>query len=780
MKKKPDTLRDQRREIIEKRKAQEQSDPPPSATSKNTKKKKPQNQRDQRREIIEKRKQSESGTVPPTPLPPKAEAPPPRTLSKGPVGDFPLPDGFVMPPKPPTVDTDQDTEEAPTVKVASPETTPNKKTGSSTIPSWSDLFPTADDNQIKQYKMMGVMIAIACGIALLFTFVRFLAFEDSTVASIVYIDVNPSVAIELTKNHKIIQATPQNAQGSTILGSGSLSGKTLEEGLEVLVGLFNLHGYIQETTTILATVEDSDQSRGEALSITAKNALDDALKSLSPETTTIGLWADPSYEYGVSAEEYNISYGKRVLVEELSKLNYFFQIDNLIPFSNLELSQLYASGELVFPIGLNSAMEYGKQAVMLSDYDPYVASIKTNLLGETPLYEVFFQTSTHEYLVEVHGYTGQINNIFERHVGNTGFTLGFNQTQAKESALTYAQKLELEVEYLTVKPEWQHGRLEYIVRFQEQENQYSFTVLGANGEVLDHEISQIDPNAVTDLGQSSIQDIAFADAGVKRSELSSSTFQRNQIDGVMVYEMTFWLGNREYFYQISGTGLILQSSYEDYGEPEAETPTVEMTETLAKSTALEHAGAAFSQVNGLVVGRDFEGNFIVEFTLKNVPYSYQISASTGEILQYEKREETEEAAPSIHDIGSEQAKIIALSQENLKEVMIETVNVTFEGTGSEKIYEITFDFNGFSHLYKVAGIDGELLHREKHLIQVELPPQPEAEAPTTATPDFELPSFEDTDDLFSNFDQTFNESFSHFDDNLSDLFSDFDLSFSGT
>lgn len=790
MKKKPDpkqAQRDaQRREIIEKRKQENPAQAPePTETveKKGSKSEKKKSLRDQRREIIENRKQSPKANVPPpppVPSPPVEEDQPPqpeqrRTLSKAPPGDFPLPKGFVMPEKKspePAIEPPQAQKEIPAAeanpppKVESPPPPPKpsppekavaKKGG---LPAFETFFPHSDENQVRQYKMLAIMVAIACCISLSFTLFQFFTRETSDTSAIIYLDINPSIALELNSKHKIVQVTPQNAQGAGVLAMGQLQDKTLDEGLEILLGLLNVYGYLSDNATILATVESSDKIEGEALSISVKESLDSLLTSINQNVTTVGLWADPKYEYSVSAEEHGISYGKRVLIEELSKQDFFFSLENLKPFSNAELYQLYASGSSNFPIGLASAMDLGKQALLLSDFDPFVVSVQSKLLENIPIYEAFYQTATHEYRVEIQGYTGQIENMYERQVGNTGFSLGLTQNQAKEAALSFAQKIELQVEHLSVKQDWSEGRLQYWVSFQEENAQVNLLLLGTTGEVLEHSIGDIDPNAVTDLGQNSIQDIAFADAGVKRSELSGTTFQRNQVDGVMVYELSFWSGNREYYYQISGTGLILQSSFMDYGEPEEEPSVTEITETIAKNTALEHAGASFSQVTGMVAGRDIDGDFIIEFSLDNTPYSYQISATTGDIISYEKKETAPEVASSTTDIGGEEAKLIALKEENLKEVMIQNIDLSFEGSGEEKAYHISFDFNGFSYYYVVQANSGEISHREKQVIQVLLP-EPEIEDPTPE------PSTEDVWEQFENF----NDLFLEFDNNFNDFWS---------
>lgn len=640
-------------------------------------------------------------------------------------------------------------------------------------PSFSFLnvekqFPEMDASQLNQYKMLAKMLFIAIFLGVAFTVIQFWRTDDNVVTSVLYIDINPSIALDLNRQEEVVEARALNSAGETMLIGLSLQEKSMEESLTEVMNYLNAEGFLQNSACVLLTVEAEDEKAGKALSIDANAYTEQLLLTLHAQVNTLGLWADPAMNFAQSAEEVGISMGKRVLCEELGTENFFFQLENLLPYSSGELYQLYATGEKNLPIGFDNAIEIATNSLLLSHYDEYSMEVKGDLLAQVPVYEILFQLEGGAYQVNVHGYQGELVSMIEREIS---MTRGITNQKAKELALTQAEKLELQVEQLIVTPKGTSGFLTYEVRFQEGEQQHSISILGKTGGILSHDISVIDPNEVSDLGQSSIQDLVFADAGVTRNQLSAIDFQRSLVDGVMVYIMTFTHENREYFYEIAGNGVIIQSYFQ---ENEDTTVQKEISETEAKDVALAHAGVNFSQVTGLGVGYDAQGNFLIEFILERVPYAYCISRNTGEVLSYEKKEALAETTTnnsstdsstttSSDDIGGEQAKRIAFAQDNLKEVMIQTVDLSFEGTGTEKKYKIAFEFGGFDYYYEVSASSGEIIHREKQAIQALLPPTVEAE-PTSP----ELTQEEVLDEIYQNY------------ENFNDLLLEFDQSFTGS
>ncbi len=373
---------------------------------------------------------------------------------------------------------------------------------------------------------MMVFVAVLCGIS--FSLMQFLNHQDTDVQSVLYLDINPSFSISLNKNNEVMELSPLNEEARTVLGSGNLIGISVDEALSSLLALLHIHGYLVGSSTILATVEDEVQSRGEPFSVEVTAMLDRHLLSYDSSITSLGLWVDPKLDYALKAEELEVSVGKYVLLEVLGEINYFFQMDTLMPYSYGELYQLYASGESIPPIGLEAVMELGKYAVSLTDFDQFAMEITPQLLEEIPQYEILFQTANMEYLLKIHAYEGTTLDILQRQATND--IIGIFPNKAKELALSHVGKLELQVEQLRVEQDWSKGRLQYFVSFQSQNLQHNLVILATTGEIVQYYTSAVSPEAVTDLGQTVIQDLVFADAGITRSQLTSNTFQRNVID----------------------------------------------------------------------------------------------------------------------------------------------------------------------------------------------------------------------------------------------------------
>lgn len=585
----------------------------------------------------------------------------------------------------------------------------------------------------EQYKMLGKMMIVPLIIGFVFLLFQFFSNRDTSQSTVLYLDLNPSFALSLNEKQEIIAMTALNEEAEVVLASVDLRGNSLSEAFSTLLGLLSKAGYLQDSTTILATVENKNQSFGEALSVEVKEKLDFALLSLNSQVTTVGLWTDPAYGYVTAAEAVDVSLGKMILMEELSKMNFLFQGKVLLPFTLGELYQMYASGENTLPIGFDSAMELAKRALLLGDHDQFVVAITPKLLDTIPQYEVFFQTTDYEYMVYVHGFEGTIVNILERQVTAATVNFGITPKQAKEFALDYVKKLELQVESLVVQQDWTKGRLQYVVRFHLQDNQYDIHVLGSTGEVLGQTISPITAVAATDLGQDFIQELVFADAGVTPAQMTSNKYNRYLKDGAVFYELNFWVGNREYFYEVMGDGTIIQGNLMDYGGEES-AEQVPLTETTAKDLALSHAGITFRQVSDLTAVVDSQGDFVVEFLFEGYLYSYYLSSSQHEVLNYDKQEPPQPEIPKsdtavVEDIGEQEAKLIALAHANLKEVMIHSFDISKAEDGQS--FQVLFTFGNVDFIYDISATTGEILRYDQQIVQATLPVVPEVEEPST-------------------------------------------------
>lgn len=146
------------------------------------------------------------------------------------------------------------------------------------------------------------------------------------------------------------------------------------------------------------------------------------------------------------------------------------------------------------------------------------------------------------------------------------------------------------------------------------------------------------------ISEAEARGIALTHAGVRESEVTFVKSKIDMDDGILEYEVEFFVGNTEYEYEIHAiTGVIL--SYDVEGSrPNATIPSTQIiTEAEAKAIALAHAGVSESQVTFVKIKFDYDDGipeYEVEFYIGNMEYDYEIHGNTGAILEFDREMET--------------------------------------------------------------------------------------------------------------------------------------------
>mgnify|MGYP005972264635 CR=1 FL=1 len=148
------------------------------------------------------------------------------------------------------------------------------------------------------------------------------------------------------------------------------------------------------------------------------------------------------------------------------------------------------------------------------------------------------------------------------------------------------------------------------------------------------------PQTLSDyIGQEKAKEAALKHAGVSESQVSGLRVQQDWDDGRLEYEVEFWVDTTEYEYTVDGaTGDIRKSER----EPHPSASSADIGQEQAVSIALAHAGLSQSQVYGLEAEREWEDDHLeyqVEFKAGGMEYSYDIAASDGAILSFEREKD---------------------------------------------------------------------------------------------------------------------------------------------
>ena len=117
-------------------------------------------------------------------------------------------------------------------------------------------------HSLKKWMAMAACLALLllCGGGL---FLR----QANAVASVVSIDVNPSIELRVNQNEKVLACVPMNDDAHAILadmgGGEDLKGAKLDVAVNAIVGSLVRNGYLESiSSAIMISVEDRDRSPG--------------------------------------------------------------------------------------------------------------------------------------------------------------------------------------------------------------------------------------------------------------------------------------------------------------------------------------------------------------------------------------------------------------------------------------------------------------------------------------------------------------------------------------
>lgn len=441
---------------------------------------------------------------------------------------------------------------------------------------------------------------------------------NNAVASLVSLDVNPSIQLEVNKNEKVLSATPMNDDGAEILDGMDLKGTQADVAMYAIIGSLLQHGYVDElANSILITVEDDDQVRGEKLQQELTAQADAALANAQVNGAVLAQTLQNSEELSQKAQEYGISTGKAALIQAIvAGSNNTKTFEDLVGLSINELNLLYTA--------------------------------------QAPLEG---QTSGNEQN------TGAANAAPITTSGSASQSAYIGLEAAKEAALKHAGVSASDATFVEAEYDYDDGRMVYEVEFRVKGTEYDYEIDAQTGAVVKYKNEQngantsgSSANTSSFIGESAAKAAALKHAGVSESSTKYCNAWLEYDDGrAECYEVEFMAGNTRYEYKIALTSAtVLESERESYGGSGSSgqstgqsgsqtsggsgTSSTDIGAEKAKSIALNHAGVSASQTSEMKVEQDWDDGVLeyeVEFKAGGVEYEYTIHGGTGQILKYE-------------------------------------------------------------------------------------------------------------------------------------------------
>ena len=355
-------------------------------------------------------------------------------------------------------------------------------------------------SNFKKYIATAAALVILAGGV--FAYTRFIGGEN-IVDSVIYLDVNPSVELDINKQDSVISVKATNDDAIKILGDMDLVGSDIDVAVNALVGSMLKNGYITNTSnSVLISVDNEDPTRNQELQTQLSSEIKNTLQANNIDPSLLSLEVKADIEEEKIAKDLGISIGKAELIEEIIEAN---------PKYTPEMLAKLSINELKILIDSNADVQIG-------------------------------------------------NNVTAQGTANESNYIGIDK--AKNIALAHARVTT--TTFVKSDIDYENGVMVYEIEFTSQNKEYDYDINAITGEIVksDVEIDDDDTQAPVDqrnyIGAEKAESIA-----IKHSGATTQTVTKNILDsenGVMVYEIEFFDSKNEYDYNINATtGEILKS-----------------------------------------------------------------------------------------------------------------------------------------------------------------------------------------------------------------------------
>ena len=328
--------------------------------------------------------------------------------------------------------------------------------------------------------------------------------QAHAVASVVSLDVNPSIELKVSKSEKVLVCTPLNEDAKAILadmGDGAdLKGAKLDVAVNAIVGSLVRNGYLNSiSSAIMISVEDNDTARAEKLQRELTSTVDGVLQTSEAKASVLTQTLTQDAGLTQQARENNISSGKAALVNRVLAINPALKFDALAKLSVEELKDLAEAGAPAMPIGTDKAMDIAAAAFGKASTAKMAYSEVDPELDESPAhYEVEIRSQTgEEFEYKIDAYTGAILESKREAAdgteapvvqpSNPAVSSNIGHAKAKSIALNHAGVSESKAYDMEIELDDEDGTLAYEVEFKFGGMEYSYEINAATGAILKHE-----------------------------------------------------------------------------------------------------------------------------------------------------------------------------------------------------------------------------------------------------------------------------------------------------
>ena len=356
-------------------------------------------------------------------------------------------------------------------------------------------------------------------------FAGYSAYANLAVDSVIELDVNPSIQLEVNSKERVIAVTPLNEDAKIVVGDMDFKGSDVDVAVNALIGSMLRNGYINDmANSILLSVNNDDPAKGAELQSRLSEEINTLLQTDTFEGAVLSQNITADQELDALAQQHGITAGKAKLVQQITAQNAMHTFEELAPLSINELNLLSSSAGLE---NVNS-------------------------------------------------------------VGSASDKAYIGEAEAKAAAVAHAGVKEAEITRYEVEMDYERGTMVYEIEFHHNGREYDYDIDAVTGEVLWSESERDDdyrsakqpqnsqnqqpqeqqnsqqqskPAPAEDgyIGKEAAKAAALAHAGFSEAQVSRMKCELDREDGRVVYEIEFKCDGMEYEYEIdASSGSVLK------------------------------------------------------------------------------------------------------------------------------------------------------------------------------------------------------------------------------
>ena len=437
---------------------------------------------------------------------------------------------------------------------------------------------------------------------------------DTPVDSVVCIDINPSIELNVSKSNKIITAVALNEDASIVLEDMQLENVDLKTALNAIIGSLLRNGYLDEAyNAVNVCVENEDENRADELgaevSGTISNIFDkqDLIGDVFTETGPV------DEEDKALADVYGISVGKLLLAKKVA-LNMNMELEVVVRFTIVELwdlmdaepTELILKDEALLAAVDHAGVDINEITVLCNKIQVsdgvFIYLIKF-LVNDCEKYTYQVDATTGEIIKQEYEYGVQIEI--------PDIDLDIDTEDPTEDATE--EDTEESTEDVEVPSE-------------------DATEEGTEDETEDEYTPVVPTKPIT---KKEALAYAYADAGVDENEVKLDEIKHYPKENQ--YVIKFTVGMFDYEYLICGSdGEVLDKEVIDKTKVETDEDVDPLTVQEALELALEKAGVTLEDVTKYDIKyttTKTSASYKIHFHVDKEHFEYNVDAMTGEITE---------------------------------------------------------------------------------------------------------------------------------------------------